>query len=309
MKKHWFSRVALGCVVTFAPFAALPATANTVTHELGQAEFDKPPTRFAVSNWALTESLLALGVDPVAIPEVDAYREWVVAPPLPEKFIDLGTRMEPNFEALRQSNPDAILISSDSVMAYDKFSTVAPTLVYSIYNSNDAAMDRAETLLRNLGKLTGKSEKAEDVIKQVNARIATAAERIRAVSSTDRKFAIVRIIDETNFRIHGNTSLFGSVLARMGFDNAWQGSVNSWSFHNGTVADLASMGDIELAYIEPVAPTIKAKLFQSPLWKTLPFVRHNQVYAIPSSWTFGSVLSGARFAEQFADAIVRNSKP
>lgn len=309
MQNHWLARTALRCMIACVILTPLSGYAETFRHEMGQAEFETPPTRFAVSNWSLTESLLALGVAPVAIPEGDAYRQWVADPPLPPTFVDLGSRQEPNFEALRKSQPDAILISSDATMAYDKFLDVAPTLVYSIYNTDKAAMDQAETLLRNLGRLTGKTDKAEEVIRSVNLRIDAAANRIRAVTGNDVKFGIIRIINDSNFRIHGNTSLFGSVLARMGFTNAWNGQVNSWSFHNGTIADLARMGDMQLVYIEPVAPTIKAKLFQSPLWKSLPFVREKHVYSIPTSWTFGGVLSGARFAEQLADAVVSAHEP
>ncbi|MDP2696974.1 iron-siderophore ABC transporter substrate-binding protein [Thalassospira sp.] len=303
MQKHWIGRITLVCTIAFGSLFALPAGAETFDHELGQAEFQTTPTRFAVTNWSLVESLLALGVAPVAIPEADGYRIWVVEPSLPEQFTDLGTRREPNFEALRESRPDAILISSEISMAYDKLSAFAPTLAYSIYNTDEPAIDRAEALMRYLGKLTGKEHEAETVIKSANDRIAVAAERIRQTVGDDKKFAIVRILDESHFRIHGEKSLFGSTLIRMGFENTWQGEVNSWAFYNGEVSDLAKMGDVQFAYIEPIAPTTKVKLLDTALWKTMPFVRNNQVYAVPSSWTFGGLMSAVRFAEQLADTI------
>jgi iron complex transport system substrate-binding protein len=296
--------IATGTAFTF--LAPLPAMAEeTFTHEMGEVTLDTHPTRFAVSNWSLTESLIALGIDPVAIPEAEGYRAWVVEPKLPESFTDLGTRREPNFEALRDAKPDAILISADVAMAHEKLSGYAPTLVYSIYNtgSGEPAIDRAETLLRNVAKLAGKSDKAEEVIASVNARIDAAAARIRTHLGDDARFAIVRILDDAHFRIHGKTSLFGSVLARMGFANAWDSDVNGWAFHNGNVSDLAKMGDVQFTYIEPVAPTTRETLFSSAIWKAMPFARNNHVYAIPSSWTFGGLLSAARFAELLADAV------
>jgi|TARA_R110000737_G_scaffold122963_3_gene155000 iron complex transport system substrate-binding protein len=305
MQKFSFGRVAATCLFVLGGFAPISAGAETFPHELGHATFDTTPTRFATSNWSLTESLLALGIDPVAIPEADGYRTWVVEPELPETFADLGTRREPNFEALRDAKPDAILISSDVAMAYDKLSGFAPTLVYSIYNTNtdEPAIDRAEALLRNLGKLAGKSDTAEQVIASANDRIATAAARIRTSVGDDATFAIVRILDDAHFRIHGKNSLFGSVLNRMGFANAWTGEVNSWAFRNGDVSDLAKLGDVQFAHVEPVPPAAKAKLFDSAIWKAMPFARNRHVYDVPSSWSFGGVLSGARFAEQLADAV------
>ncbi|WP_297024811.1 iron-siderophore ABC transporter substrate-binding protein [Thalassospira sp.] len=301
-----FAGLAIATGTAIASLASLPVLAEeTFTHEMGEVTLETTPTRFAVSNWALTESLIALGIDPVAIPEAEGYRAWVVEPALPESFTDLGTRREPNFEALREAKPDAILISTDVAMALEKLSGYAPTLVYSIYNtgSDEPAIDRAEALLRNVAKLAGKADTAEDVIASVNARIEAAAKRIRDHVGDDAKFAVVRILDESHFRIHGKTSLFGSVLGRMGFANAWDGEVNGWAFRNGDLSDLAKMGDVQFAYIEPVAPTTRESLFNSAIWKAMPFARNGNVHAIPASWTFGGVLSAARFAELLADAV------
>ena len=259
----WIGRTLAGLAIatgtTIASLAPLPVIAEeTFTHEMGEVTLETTPTRFAVSNWALTESLIALGIDPVAIPESDGYRAWVVEPKLPENFTDLGTRREPNFEALRDAKPDAILISADVAMAHEKLSGYAPTLVYSIYNTgrDEPAIDRAEALLRNVAKLAGKPDTAEDVITSVNARIEAAAKRIRDHVGNDAKFAVVRILDDTHF-----------------------------------------------PYVEPIAPTTRESLFNSAIWKAMPFARNGNVHAIPASWTFGGVLSAARFAELLADAV------
>jgi iron complex transport system substrate-binding protein len=305
MHTRLISQIAASCLVAMTALSPIGASAQTIRHEMGEVTFDAQPTRFAGSNWAMTESLLALGIDPVAVPEADGYRVWVVEPQLPATFADLGTRREPNFEALREAKPDAILIGGEMAMAYDKLSAVAPTLVYSIYDTgkDTPAIDNAESLLRNIGKLAGKSDKAEEVIASANARIDAAAARIRDQVGADAKFTIVRITDEAHFRIHGKTSLLGSTLARMGFANAWQGEVNGWGFHNGDVSDLAKMGDVQFAYVEPIAPAMQSRLFDTAIWKAMPFTRNGHVYAVPASWTFGGLLSAARFAELLADAV------
>jgi iron complex transport system substrate-binding protein len=311
MQTRLISQIAASCLVAITALSPIHVLAQTIRHERGDVTFETQPTRFVGSNWALTESLLALGIDPVAVPEADGYRAWVVEPHLPAKFADLGTRREPNFEALRQAKPDAILIGGEMAMAYDKLSAVAPTLVYSIYDTenNSPAIDKAETLLRNIGKLAGKSDKAEDVITSVKDRIDAAAERIRNHVGKDAKFTIVRITDEAHFRIHGTTSLFGSVLARMGFANAWEGKVNGWGFHNGDLSDLAKMGEVHFAYVEPIAPAVQNRLFDTAIWKAMPFTRKGHVYPVPASWTFGGLLSAARFAELLADAVTAPRSP
>lgn len=311
MRNRLIASIACSCMIatgilapTIAPTIAL---AETYRHEMGTVNFATPPTRIAVSNWSLTETVLALGLDPVAIPEADGYRAWVVEPALPAEFADLGERRSPNLEVLRDSRPDVILISNEVAMAYDKLSALAPTMVYSIYNSDQSALEKAEELTRNIGKLTGRSDKAEEIIASANQRIAAAANRIRKAVGDDTKFSVVRILDGAHFRIHGTTSLFGSTLARMGFSNAWTGPLNGWGFSNGEIGDLAKLGPAHIAYIEPTPDPVKAKLFASPVWKALPFNRQNTIYEVPASWTFGGLLSAARFAEQLADSVTKTT--
>ncbi len=61
---------------------------------------------------ALLETLLALGVVPVAAAELVLYRRQVIEPAVPESVADLGLRGSPSFEALKLLAPDLILGSN-----------------------------------------------------------------------------------------------------------------------------------------------------------------------------------------------------
>ena len=72
MRNRLIASIACSCMIatgilapTIAPTIAL---AETYRHEMGTVNFATSPTRIAVSNWSLTETVLALGLDPVAIP-------------------------------------------------------------------------------------------------------------------------------------------------------------------------------------------------------------------------------------------------
>ena len=51
-----------------------------IQHELGIAKFDQPPTRVIALNWGVTETMLALGVNPIGIADIEGYKTWVSYP-------------------------------------------------------------------------------------------------------------------------------------------------------------------------------------------------------------------------------------
>ncbi|TIL74521.1 MAG: iron-siderophore ABC transporter substrate-binding protein, partial [Mesorhizobium sp.] len=67
------------------------------------------PLRIVCLDDGLAETLLMLGVRPVAIADREVWETWVVEPPLPPEIADVGTLLEPNLEFLQQLKPDIIL--------------------------------------------------------------------------------------------------------------------------------------------------------------------------------------------------------
>ena len=61
---------------------------------------DEGQQNVATVDWAVTETLLALGENPIAVGDIHSYRTWVMEPKLPEDTIDLGIRLQPNFEVI-----------------------------------------------------------------------------------------------------------------------------------------------------------------------------------------------------------------
>ncbi|WP_342634035.1 hypothetical protein [Mesorhizobium waimense] len=50
----------------------------------------------------MAETLLMLGVSPIAIADRDVWETWVVEPSLPPEVADVGTLLEPNLELQQQ---------------------------------------------------------------------------------------------------------------------------------------------------------------------------------------------------------------
>ncbi len=62
---------------------------------------NRSPRRIAAIDWAMLETLVALGIMPVAATELVQFRKDAVEPMLAESVADLGLRGSPNLELLR----------------------------------------------------------------------------------------------------------------------------------------------------------------------------------------------------------------
>ena len=70
------------------------------------------PTRIVALEWLPVELLLALGVAPYGVADVQSYNLWVNEPALPASVIDVGLRTEPNLELLTQMKPSWLVWSA-----------------------------------------------------------------------------------------------------------------------------------------------------------------------------------------------------
>ena len=91
---------------------ASPAAAGPITVEgaMGTLELPQAPERVVALEWSLVENVLALGVQPAGIADVDGYNTWVNVPlELSADVADVGQRLEPSLESIAALEPDAAL--------------------------------------------------------------------------------------------------------------------------------------------------------------------------------------------------------
>jgi iron complex transport system substrate-binding protein len=107
----------------------------TIEHDFGSTTITAPAQRIVVLEWVYAENLLALGVMPVGMADIDGYNNWVkIEPQLDETVVDVGTRQEPNLEVIAELQPDLIIAPSFRVSAnYEALSAIAPTITFNSY--------------------------------------------------------------------------------------------------------------------------------------------------------------------------------
>ncbi|MEL7324881.1 MAG: iron-siderophore ABC transporter substrate-binding protein [Pseudomonadota bacterium] len=261
------------------------------------------PVRVAALNWDIAEQVIELGVSPVAVPDIAGYSDWVVQPAIPEGVTDIGTRTEPNFSALKKLNPDVILIASPQKDLQERFSEIAPVLYYQTYSEQHSNAAAAIENFKKIAQLLGKEEQANNKLAAMDARIAVLkAELAKAYPDDKPKVTSFRFASTTSVYIYGNNSIPQYALEQLGFENAMDLPASQWGISQKRMTELKKVKNGIALYFEPFP--YQDKLNQSPIWKSMPFVRSGQFSPVEASWSYGGAMSILYNAEAMAQSLL-----
>jgi ferric hydroxamate transport system substrate-binding protein len=250
--------------------------------------------RVACLDWALTETMLALGSRPIAIVAASDWNRFVVEPPLPPGVADLGLQQDINLELLATLKPDLILTSPFITGLDSVLQRIAPTLQFSIFQKSAQPLAQPRMLARDLGKRLGKAVQATRYLESAEQQLD--AYRTQVAALRPLPVLLVSFIDGRHVRVYGGEGLFQNVFDRIGITNAWTGDSNYWGFTTVGIERLATDRNLQLIALEPVPPDALPTLRYSPLWSRLPFVKAGQVTTLPPVLMFGALPSALRFA-------------
>src|SRR5690554_7674114 len=99
--------------------ALMSLSVEAATSGTSQQVGDYP--RVATVDWTLVETLMSLGVVPVAAAQIKDYQAWVAEPALPESVVDIGLRGQPNRELAASDRKSTRLNSSHVRISYAVF--------------------------------------------------------------------------------------------------------------------------------------------------------------------------------------------
>ena len=261
------------------------------------------PQRVAVIDWALLETVLALGVVPVAATELLQFRKTVVEPAVPASVADIGLRGTPNYEALNLAEPDLILTSNYYEGQRASLERVAETVSLSIYTAGVQPYPAAAEAALTLGRLLGREAQSQAVVADTDAEIA----RLRETLSSIRRRPVLAINfgDARHFRAFGTDSMFGDVLRRLGVENGWAAQSSYSATAPVGIEALARFPDATVVVVPPVPADAMRTLADSALWQALPMVRENRVTAIEPVNHFGGLPAALRFARLATAALLQ----
>lgn len=272
-------------------------------------ELDEPAQRVVVLEWQQIEDVLTLCVVPVGVADVAGYTTWDTAEVLPDGVVDVGTRGEPNLDALFATDPDLVIVEAytaeDAIIgqleAYD-----VPVLATKGADAADPVQNMIDTF-QLIAEATGREERADVVIDEFETSLAAAKQTVADAGLEVTDFVYFDgWIEGGNVAIRpfGQGSLMGELGEELGLTNAWTGEVDpAYGLGVTDIEGMTQVGEASFFYTGTVDPSgdFVDELVANDVWKSLPAVEDGRSHAFPAGiWTFG----GPRSAQQVLDAYV-----
>lgn len=270
------------------------------------AEMPSPGKRIIVLDWMLTESLLLLGIIPVAVANPDGFRQVFHAVTLPASVTDVGLIYQPNLELLTLLRPELIIITPAHAAIAPLLQHIAPTLtVGDVGSCGQYSFAQACTALMTLGRFFNRSATAQAVIFKAQQLFGAVRKDMALLpGSAQRKVFIVQFIDEAFIRLAGADCLYGDILARIGITNACQAPTPLSGFVTTGYDALYAEPEALLIAFSPLPITVQQMLSKNPVWQALPFRQQGHHLFIPPAPTNGGVASAMSFADELACAMI-----
>lgn len=188
-----------------------------VTHELGETEVPKNPEKVVVFDFGILDTLDQLGVESVAgvaqgnIPTyLEQYEDT-------EKYENIGTLKEADFEAIHAMDPDLIIISGRQAEMYNEFSDIAPTIHLGVDTTD--YMNSFTTNMETVGEIFGKEAEVEEELAAINEQI----EGIQEKTASSEEKGLIVLANEGKVSAYGAASRFGIIHDVFGVKQADEG--------------------------------------------------------------------------------------
>jgi len=281
-------------------------------------ELDGPAERIAVLEWQEVEDALTLCVTPVAVADPEGYSTWVSAETLPAGVVDIGSREEPDFDALFAADPDLIVVEAfnadDEIIGqleqYD-----VPVLA-ALGNDPADPIGNVKSVFSMIAEATGRTERARQVLDEFDAHLAQRKQDVAAVDLPTRDFLFFDGWVEggnLTLRPYIDGSLFAELGKELGLNPVWNDSVDESYVTGGLYADyglaqtdiegLVGVGDATLFYSHDDESGYVSELEKSDIWRSLPAVKEGRAYEFPLIWGAGGPRSTQQAIDAYADAL------
>jgi ABC-type Fe3+-hydroxamate transport system substrate-binding protein len=300
--------------LTSAPVAPTSAPASaafprTIKHTRGEVTLNQPAQRVVALEWTYVEDLLALGVQPIGVADIEGYNDWVKIPvALDAGAKDVGLRGEPNLETIATLKPDLIIDLADNAANYAELSKIAPVLSFEPYPTDPSLSqydEMRETLLK-IAAAIGRDAEGQAALAHMEAKFATAATQLQQAGQQGAPFILSQAWtggSGAEVRLFTENAMAVKITEQLGLTNAWQDAAfQQYGFSTVSVEALPKIpADTHFFYVVQSNDDVFQTSAVKPLWDSLPFVKAGRAHALGGdTWLFGGPLS----AEVLVDIVV-----
>lgn len=281
-----------------------------VEHVMGQTCIPENPQRVVALEWTYVEDVLALGVQPVGVADIDGYNNWVKIPlALDETVQDVGTRNEPNLELIAELNPDLIIgVYFRVAENYDELNAIAPTLVFNPY-PDDLTASQYEEMIKTFTTIAtalNREVEGQQIIADMEDAYARAQSALETAGRGGESFILSQGWTNDSvatFRLFTDNAMAVQILEQIGLENAWDDAPQLYGFTEIGIEGFADLKDEPFNFFYVAQDSDNTFFAESPLWSSLSFVQSERAYWMGGDvWLFGGPLS----AEVLVETVLTN---
>ncbi|MBO9597394.1 MAG: iron-siderophore ABC transporter substrate-binding protein [Cohnella sp.] len=296
-----------------SPASESPATdaERTIQHVLGETKVKGTPSKVVVLEWTYAEDLLALGVQPAGVADIENMKKNVSLPTeLAADVQDVGTRQEPNLEAITALEPDLIVgVKFRHEATYDQLSAIAPTLLFNPYpeEGNGDQYEEMVNTFKTIADVVGKTAEAEAVLADLQKTYDEAKAKVAAAGKEGHPIVLAMAYTSQNavsFRLSTDNGLAIRILENIGLKNAYKPEqFEAYGFSTKDVEALTTLQDADYLHITNDG-AVGDMLSKNAVWNGLAFAKENRTYALGGdTWPYGGPHSAKIMAERAAKAL------
>lgn len=269
-----------------------------------KAELKKNPKRVVVFDYGVADILKNLGVDAVVGLPKNGKMPEILSNYSDDKYTNVGSLKETDFEAVESLNPDLIIIGGRQAEDIDSFKEIAPTVNLAVDGQD--YMNSFKTVVTDLGKLFDKEDEAKKAIDEIEAKIAKVNKTVTEKGLT----ASVVMANEGNISAFSAKSRYGLIYNGLGFaevdkniDDSTHGQQVSFEYFLENKADYVFV--VDRGAITGKGDSA-SKLFDNEVMNKTEVAKNgNIVYLNSVIWytMTGGIESTNQMIDEIADAI------
>jgi ferric hydroxamate transport system substrate-binding protein len=293
--------------------SSTPASGERVIeHVGGTTTLTGDPQRIVVLEWYLLEQVLAAGLQPVGVADIEGYTTLVTIPlELSDDAVDVGTRQEPSLESIAAVEPDLILADDGRHEAiYDQLSDIAPTILVPFDDRSDdiTPLDDLDNRVTLIGEAINRPAEATESIRAMHATIGAQAQRLADAGLADIPFTIASWYTnntEPTLRMFSNQHIVGDAVAALGIENLWPDTGEEVGFSTvGFEALVTLPEDTHFIFVPTEDGGFADLLENDPILTSLPFVQEGRTFGLPhDTWTNPGTVGVEVLVTRVVDAL------
>lgn len=269
-----------------------------------KAELKKNPKRVVVFDYGVADILKNLGVDAVVGLPKNGKMPEILSNYSDDKYTNVGSLKETDFEAVESLNPDLIIIGGRQAEDIDSFKEIAPTVNLAVDGQD--YMNSFKSVVTDLGNLFDKQDEAKKAIDEIEAKIEKVNKTVKEKGLT----ASVVMANEGNISAFSAKSRYGLIYNGLGFaevdkniDDSTHGQQVSFEYFLENKADYVFV--VDRGAITGKGDSA-SKLFDNEVMNKTEVAKNgNIVYLNSVIWytMTGGIESTNQMIDEIADAI------